>query len=198
MAAVSELIEQAPLQDRDLLLRLSLYFDAFEHRLRQGQGWFIFNAAGGRSGRIARFIQHRVADYYPGVSSYVLSWRDFALSAYVNEVGLPELAPQAVVPTASPKAKHEYQLAKHVTEDTWNRLLGSDLLVLIGLKPSHWHEATFLDRAIDGRYRERRATILVAPDMPQDLEAEFESVDPTHTFWDRLFTRMYETSLVAL
>jgi hypothetical protein len=198
MADVSDFIEQAPLQDRDLLLRLSLYFDAFEHRLRQGQGWFIFNAAGGRSSRIARFIQHRVADYYPGVTTYLVPWRDFALSAYVNEVGLRELEPQAIVPTADPKAKHEYQVAKRVTEDTWNRLLRSDLLVVIGLKPAHWHEATFLDRAIDSRYRQRQATILVTPEMPKDLEAEFESFDPTHTFWDRLFTRMYETSLVAL
>jgi hypothetical protein len=198
MADASELIEQAPLQDRDLLLRLSLYFDAFEHRLRQGQGWFIFNAAGGRSHRIARFIQHRVSDDYPDVSSFVVPWRDFALSAYVNEVGLPELAPQAVQPSANPVAKREYQLAKHVTEDTWNRLLSSDLLVLIGLKPSHWHEALFLDRALDGRYQQRLATILMTPEMPKDLEAEFESIDPTHTVWDRLFTRMYETSLVAL
>jgi hypothetical protein len=198
MAAASDLIEQAPLQDRDLLLRLSLYFDAFEHRLRQGQGWFIFNAAGSRSSRIAQFIQHRVAEYHPDVNAFVIPWRDFALSAYVNEVGLPELAPEVGAPTASPTAKREYQLAKHVTEDTWNRLLGSDLLVLLGLKPSHWHEATFLDRTIDNRYQTKRATILVTPEMPKDLEAEFESLDPTHTFWDRLFTRMYETSLVAL
>jgi len=107
MADASELIEQAPLQDRDLLLRLSLYFDAFEHRLRQGQGWFIFNAAGGRSHRIARFIQHRVTDDYPDVSAFVVPWRDFALSAYVNEVGLPELVrPEwgALVPPHDPAA----------------------------------------------------------------------------------------------
>lgn len=198
MAETTERIEQTPLQDRDLLLRLSLYFDAFEHRLRQGQGWFIFNAAGGRSGRIARFIQRRVADDYPGVSAYVVPWRDFALSAYVNEVGLPELAPGAVRETADAKATREYHLAKHITDQTWDRLLGSDLLVLIGLKPSHWHEATFLDRAIDSRYQKRQATILLTPDMPKELEAEYDSLDPSRTFWDRLFTRMYETSLVAL
>lgn len=198
MAEASLFIEQAPLQDRDLLLRLSLYFDAFEHRLRQGQGWFIFNAAGGRSSRIATYIQRRLAEYQPGVTSYMIAWRDFALSAYVNEVGLPELAPQVEQPTASPQVRREYQLAKHVTEDTWYRLLKSDLLVLIGLKPSHWHEAIFLDRTIDGRYRQRLATILLTPEMPHELEAEFESLDPTHTVWDRLFSRMYETSLVAL
>jgi hypothetical protein len=198
MAGASELIEQAPLQDRDLLLRLSQYFDAFEHRLRQGQGWFIFNANGGRSHRISRFIQHRVSDDYPDVSAYVVPWRDFAINAYVNEVGLAELAPRAIESSASAKTKQEYQLAKHLTEATWERMLQSDLLVLIGLKPQHWHEATFLDRALDGRYRQRLATILMTPEMPRDLEAEYESVDPTHTFWDRLFSRMYETSLVAL
>jgi hypothetical protein len=175
-----------------------LYFDAFEHRLRQGQGWFIFNAAGGRSSRIATYIQHRLSDYYPGVSAFMVAWRDFALSAYVNEVGLPELAPRVEWRAADPKARKEYELAKNLTEDTWQRMLGSDLLVLLGLKPSHRHEATFLDRTIDGRYRQRRATILVTPDLPQELEAEFESVDPTNTYWDRLFSRMYETSLVAL
>ena len=38
MADSAELVEQAPVQDRDLLLRLSLYFEAFEQRLRQGEG----------------------------------------------------------------------------------------------------------------------------------------------------------------
>ena len=70
--------------------------------------------------------------------------------------------------------------------------------MLIGLKPHHWHEATFLDRTIDERYRKRLATILLTPDMPKELQAEFETVDPTRTFWPRLFQRMYETSLVAL
>src|SRR5215207_808403 len=50
------IIEQAPLQDRDLLQRLSLYFDGFHHRLQQGQGWFIFNAPGSRASRITTFI----------------------------------------------------------------------------------------------------------------------------------------------
>jgi hypothetical protein len=77
-------------------------------------------------------------------------------------------------------------------------VLHTDLLVLIGLKPSFWHEATFLDQTIEERYRQRLATILLTPDMPQQLEAEFQSLDPSRTFWSRLFERMYETSLVAL
>jgi hypothetical protein len=198
MADASDLIEQAPLQDRDLLLRLSLYFDAFEHRLRQGQGWFIFNAGGGRSHRIATFIQHRISEHEPSVNAYLMPWRDFALSAYVNEVGLSELLPSEEARSGNPVAKREYEVARFVTADTCERLKFSDLLVLTGLKPHHWHEATFLDRMIDERYRNRLATILLTPDMPTELQAEFETLDPTRTFWPRLFQRMYETSLVAL
>ena len=190
MTTATEQIEQAPLQDRDLLSRLSVYFDTLEQKLRQGQGWFIFNAAGGRSNRIARFISSRMVEDYPGVSSYMMPWRDFAISAYVQSAGLthPEQAPDA----------RERAIAKKITDQTWDRLLGSELVVLLGLKPSHWYEATLLDQAIDERYRQRLATILVTPDLPNQLESEYELVDPTKTFWDRLFSRMYETSLVAL
>lgn len=86
----TELVEQAPVQDRDLLLRLSLYFDAFE---RQGEGWFIFNADGKRGKRISTFIERRFDDG-GDVDACMMPWRDFALSAYVREVGLPELAPK--------------------------------------------------------------------------------------------------------
>lgn len=198
MTDSTAIIDQAPLQDRDLLVRLSWYFDAFEQRLRQGQGWFIFNAPGQRSSRISTYIQHRISEYQPSVSAYLMPWRDFALSAYVTEVGMAELAPAPDEENAPTAVKQGYEVAKHVTQDTREKLIFSDLLVLVGLKPNHWHEATFLDRTIDERYRKRLATILVTPDLPNELEAEFGSVDPTGTFWPRLFQRMYETSLVAL
>jgi hypothetical protein len=198
MATASEVIEQSPLQDRDLLLRLSLYFDALEQRLRQGQGWFIFNAPDTRSKRIAAFIQERIAEHRHAVSAYMLPWRDFAINAYVNEVGLPELTPPAPGKFADTRAQAGYDVAVHVSAKTNDALMFSDLLVLTGLKPHHWHEATFLDRMIDERYRKRLATILVTPDLPNELEAEFRSFDPSSTFWPRLFQRMYETSLVAL
>jgi hypothetical protein len=198
MADAETIIEQAPLQDRDLLQRLSLYFDALEMRLRQGQGWFIFNAPGGRGHRIASFIQTRVHDYEPTVSACFLPWRDFALSAYVKEVGLPELTPSRDSTIKDERAKREYELASRITRDLNERMLSTDLLVLIGLKPAHWHEAIMLDQTLEERYRQRLATILLSPTLPRELEAEFESVDPTHTYWDRLFQRMYETSLVAL
>lgn len=197
MADTTYLVEQAPLQDRDLLQRLSLYFDAFDARLKQGQGWFIFNAAPVRSNRIATFIRARLQEMGSPISTAMVPWRDFALSAYVHEVGLNELEP-AAKQGKDKRLKREYELATRVTKDTWDRLLFSDLLVLVGLKPEHAYEAMFLDRTIDGRYQHRLATILLTPEMPESLAAEFASVDPTQTYWERLFQRMYETSLVAL
>jgi hypothetical protein len=198
VADASELIDLAPLQDRDLLLRLSLYFDAIEQRLRQGQGWFIFNASSGRSTRISTFIQHRLAEHTESVNAYMVPWRDFALSAYVTEVGLADHTRAGEEELTDPAVKNGYEVARHVTAETREKLLFSDLLVLTGLKPHRPHEATYLDQTIDMRYRKKLATILVTPDMPTELEAEFESVDPTRTYWPRLFSRMYETSLVAL
>ncbi len=190
-----ELIEQAPLQDRDLLQRLSAYFDGVEQRLRQGQGWFIFNARGGRSARIATFMQYRLAQQAPPVSYFMMPWRDFALSAYVREAALPELAASI---DKDEKARHEFDLATRVTYGAWTRMLSTDLLILVGLKPSHPHEASLLDRTIETRYAGKLATILVTPTLPQQLEAEFQSIDPSLRHWERIFQRMYDSSLVAL
>jgi hypothetical protein len=192
------IIDQAPLQDKDLLQRLSVYFDGFHNRLRQGQGWFIFNAPGGRANRITSFIQYRLADYRPEVTACFIPWRDFAINAYINEIGLSELSPEIELPRPDPKVKHEYEIAVQVTRKACNEMSYSDVLVLTGLRPSHEHEAVFLDHMIEERYRQRLATILLTPDMPKELEAEFESVDPSRGVWERLLQRMYETSLVAL
>ena len=192
------IIEQAPLQDRDLLQRLSLYFDGFHHRLRQGQGWFIFNAPGTRANRITSFIQYRLADYNPEVSACIMLWRDFAINAYVKEIGLSELSPEVESPAPDPRVKQEYEIAVQVTRQAYFQMSSADVLVLSGLKPSHEHEAVVLDSMIEERYRQRLATILLTPDMPKELEANSESIDPSRGVWDRLFQRMYETSLVAL
>jgi hypothetical protein len=127
-----------------------------------------------------------------------MPWRDFALSAYVKEVGLAELATPNADASASVRAKREFELAVRVTHDTCFRVQNADLLVLVGLNPRHSHEAIFLDQTIEERYRQRLATILLTPNLPQELEAGYQTVDPTHQYWDRLFHRMYETSLVAL
>src|SRR5688572_25261733 len=93
MTDAAELMEQAPVQDRHLLQRLSLYVDLLDHRLRNGQGWFIFNASGSRLNRIAGFIQAKLDEDHSAVNSYLMPWRDFAISAYVNEIGLSEITP---------------------------------------------------------------------------------------------------------
>ncbi|MDQ3692961.1 MAG: hypothetical protein M3464_04965 [Chloroflexota bacterium] len=192
---VATFVDHAPMQDRDLLLRLSMYFDAVDVRLRQGQGWFIFNARGGRSRRISTFIQLRLAEHTPPVSHYLMPWRDFALSAYVTQEALPVLAPDVA---ADARIREEFDLAARITSQTWTQMLSTDLLVLVGLKPSNRHEAELLDRTLTSRHDQRLATILLAPDMPQELAAELQTADPAAQYWDRIFQRMYDTSLVAL
>lgn len=196
MADDRQLSEESSLQDRDLLQRLSIYFDALDSRLRQGQGWFIFNARGGRSGRIMSFIQQRVLTVGDDVSSCIMPWKEFALSAYVREIGLPELAP--AVDGGDSRVRHEYDLASQITRGTQAQMLSADLLVLSGLRPAHHYEALVLDETLEGRYRRRLATIVLVPDQPQALEAEFRSVDPSRAYWDRLFHRMYEINLIAI
>jgi hypothetical protein len=195
MADSERLIEQAPIQDRDLLQRMSLYFDAVEHRLQNGEGWLIFNASSRRSRRIAGFIQQRLSEHRPPVSYFLLPWRDFALSAFVTEVGLPSLAPAVAT---DERARAEFDLAARVTSSTWTRMLSTDLLVVIGCKPAHRHEAALLDRTIESRQSQRLATILMTPEMPRQLETELESVAPESRYWESILGRMYETSLVAM
>ncbi len=197
MTEATQLVEQAPMQDRDLLQRLSLYFDAFEQRLRQGQGWFIFNADAKRGKRISTFIEHRL-DEVGDVDACMMPWRDFALSAYVNEVGLPELEPRVKRDEGNDRLRREFEFAREVTDHVWLRCQSSELLVVTDLKPRQSHEAAYLDRTVEQRYAARKATILMTPEMPSELEADLRSIDPTEASWNRLFSRMYETSLVAL
>jgi hypothetical protein len=195
MAETHSPVEQAPIQDRDLLQRMSLYFDAVEHRLRHGEGWMIFNAGSRRSRRIAAFIQDRLAEHRPPVSYFLLPWRDFALSSFVTEIGLPSLAPNVA---HDARAQAEFALAARVTSSTWTRMLSTDLLVVIGCKPSYRHEVELLDRTLENRQSQRLATILMTPDMPRELEADLDTFDPEGRYWNSIFGRMYETGLVAM
>lgn len=195
MADRESLIEQAPIQDRDLLQRMSLYFDAVEHRLRLGEGWFIFNASNRRSRRISGFIQHRLSEQRPPVSYFLMPWRDFALSAFVTDVGMPSLVPSVAT---DERARAEFDLAARVTSSTWTRMLSTDLLVVVGCKPTQRREADLLARTLANRQSQRLATILMTPDMPGQLEAELETVDPEGGYWNSIFGRMYETGLVAM
>ena len=195
MAEGDSPIDQAAIQDRDLLQRMSLYFDAVENRLRHGEGWMIFNAGSKRSRRIAAFIQHRLSEHRPPVSYFLMPWRDFALSSFVTEIGLPSLAPDVA---RSARAQAEFELAAKVTSSTWTRMLSTDLLVVIGCKPAHRHEVELLDRTLENRQSNRLATILLTPDMPAELEADIESFDPERRYWNSIFGRMYESGLVAM
>jgi hypothetical protein len=195
MAEHESLIDQAPIQDRDLLQRLSLYFDTVEHRLRMGEGWLIFNAGNRRSRRIAAFIQHRLAEHQPPVSHFLMPWRDFALSAFVTEVGMPSLVPDVATDA---RARAEFDLAARVTSSTWTQMLSTDLLVVVGCKPAHRHEAELLDKTLASRQTQKLATILMTPDMPGQLQAELDTVDPNGRYWQSIFGRMYESSLVAM
>mgnify|MGYP006952609548 CR=1 FL=1 len=195
MADMEKTIEQAPIQDRDLLQRLSLYFDAVDNRLRNGEGWLIFNAGSRRARRIAGFIHYRLEEHRPPVSYFVMPWRDFAISSYVTDVGLPSLATTVA---SDARARAEFDLAARVTSSTWTRMLSTDLLVMIGCSPAHRREAELLDRTLEQRHALRLATILMTPQMPQQLEADFETVDPEGRYWSNIFSRMYETGLVAM
>ncbi|MFM9107870.1 MAG: hypothetical protein ACKOWF_14355 [Chloroflexota bacterium] len=188
------IIDAAPLQDRDLLQRMSQYFDGVEQRLRNGEGWLIFNARAGRSRRIATFIEAQLASRRPPIPYLLMPWRDFALSAYVTEVGLAELAPEA---GASAVVRREFEIAARVTADTWAAVNDIDLLVIDGLTPRHLHEAAVLERTLARRQAGRRATIVLTPGTPHRLPVEVGQ-DAWTGSWERVFGRMYERSLVAV
>ena len=117
---------QAPLQDRDLLLRLSWYFDSISQKLQHGEGWLIFNADQGRSRRIANFIQTRLSDCKPPVDAFVLSWRDFALNAYVNEIGIPQLEPELFRQRDQGRIATELAFARRVNDEVWDRCASTE------------------------------------------------------------------------
>ena len=77
------LLDGVSVQDRDLLGRLTQYFVSIDARIKEGQGWLIFNAGRDRAARIVRFMQDRLAERRPFLSYYVVPWRDFALNAYM-------------------------------------------------------------------------------------------------------------------
>jgi hypothetical protein len=111
---------------------------------------------------------------------------------------LPELEPKVKQDEGNARLRREFEFAREVTEHVWLRCQSSELLVVTDLKPRQSHEAAFLDRTVEQRYANRRATILLTPEMPAELEADLRTIDPTEASWNRLFSRMYETSLVAL
>lgn len=184
------------LQDRDLLQRLNLYFDALETHLQSGEGWLIFNARSGRDSRIARYIQQRVADA-PSISAFVVPWRDFSLTAYMVEVELQSA--QARLAGMEPKHKREVEIANKVSQQTMIRMVTDDLLIVPGVSVRHSHEVRYLSATILARYNGRLATILLTPDSPHDLEGSItRHSDTGSAAWRDLSQRLFATSFLAL
>ncbi len=115
-------------------------------------------AIAGRGGSPS-FIQHRLSEHRPPVSYFLMPWRDFALSAFVTEVGMPSLAPAVAT---DDRARAEFDLAARVTSSTWTRMLSTDLLVVVGCKPTERREAELLDRTLANRQ------VAAAGDDPDD------------------------------
>ncbi len=194
------MIENISVQDRDLLGRLSTYFDSIDLRLREGQGWLIFNADRQRAGRIGRFIGDRMREYQPMMSFYLVPWRDFALNAYVLKVELASTSASDVNALTDPRQKQEYIIAGRVSQDMYYQMRYCDLFVLSGVDPTHPHELGYLDQVVAERLQSQRASILISPRMPHELEAGFRALgrDVGAQAWERFFQRLYDTCLIAL
>jgi hypothetical protein len=190
-------IDQVPLQDVDLLQRLNQYFSTLDFRLRQGQGWVIYNARGNRAGRITQFMMERLREMDVSFSHFFLPWRDFALTSYLVEVEL-QARPEREH-AMSERERREYQIATRVSRQTLARLVTADLVILSGLVPQHDFELSYLDQTIESRYRSRLATILMTPEQPHELALDVTQIgDEGPQIWERLSTRLYETNLIAV
>ena len=189
-------VEEPPLQDVDLLQRLHQYFATLDLRLRQGQGWVIFNASGKRATRITQFMLEQVSSADIPFSHFFLSWRDFALTSYLVQVEMHDL-PQRQS-TLSERAKEEYEIAARVSRQTLARMVTADLLILNGLVPQHEHEVNYLEQTIDRRSNNRLATILLTPEKPDELAHDVSRLGESRERWERLSARLYETSLIAV
>ena len=184
-----------PLQDRDLLHRLNLYFDSLDSRLQQGEGWVIFNATGSRSARISQYLIQRIHEASLW-SHFIVPWRDFSLTAYMVEVELRGL--DTTASEVSLDLKREYEIATRISQQTMIKMVTADLLVVNGLLPRHGHEVRYLNDTIESRYRSRLATIIVTPEQPHELEQDVTRLaDNGGDTWQRLANRLYETSLIA-
>lgn len=193
----AHLIDQIPLQDADLLQRLNQYFESLDSRLRYGQGWVIYNARGTRAGRITQYLQQHLQTSSVPFSHYFLPWRDFALTSYMVQVELQTLAYRG--PEATDRTRNEFAIATRVSRQTLARMMTSDLLILSGLAPQQAHEVDYLDETIERRYSSRLATILLTPEQPHELAHDVTRLAEKGTeTWERLSTRLYETSLIAV
>lgn len=185
-------------QDRDLFNRLNQYLDAAELNLKQGRGWFIFNANYNRAGRIVKFINSRLAAYQPQLTYSTISWRDFSLNSYMLEVELGDNdRNEQQLNSGDPHLTQELHIARRVTYDTSFTMLTCDLLTLSGLWPRQPHEVRRLEYVVNRRQNQHLATILLTPQQPHQLAETYLALDPTANFWTKLYKPMYESGLLA-
>jgi hypothetical protein len=185
------------IQDRDLLIRMSAYLDTIEARVRQGQGWLIFNADRARAARIAQYVLAGLRSHAPLISHFLMTWRDFALNAYVTEVALPR-EEREEPPEPESRRDQERRIARRVSREAYWRALNVDVLVLLDLAPAHAHEIIFLEGILASRYRLHLPIVLTTPHMPDRLKTAMDAVDAEGGAWEQLWGRMYETSLIAM
>jgi hypothetical protein len=77
-------------------------------------------------------------------------------------------------------------------------MVTADLLILSGLLPQHEHEVDYLEKTIDRRSGNRLATILLTPEQPHELAHDVTRIGESRERWERLATRLYATSLIAM
>jgi hypothetical protein len=194
----AHIIDQAPLQDVDLLQRLNQYFESLDTRLRQGQGWTIYNVKGERGVRLTGFLAQQLGGVANVVfTHYFLPWRDFALTSYLVEVELQTLSERER--DLPERERAEYAIATRVSRQTLARMVTADLLILNGLLPQHAHEVQYLDETIERRYKSKLSTILLIPEQPHELAADVTRLaDHGAATWDRINERLYRTNLIAV
>lgn len=197
MNTPKNLHDMLPLQDRDLLHRLTDYFDQVDSRLQRGEGWLIFNASGARSGRITSYVLSRARTMPPSYNYHFMPWRDFALSAYMVAIELKAMRQERQ--ELSETVRKNLEIATRISTQTMARTVTSDLLILSDLRPHHQHEVEYLVDTIEQRYRDRLPTIILTPDQPHQLASDIASATPFgEEAWNTLAARLYEKNLVAI
>ena len=182
-------------QDRDLLNRLDAYFDELESHARLGEGWLILNADRRRAQRLSEFMNARLREYSPLISYYILTWRDFALHAYVTKVEL-ESDPEAG--ETAYQGDDAYRIANRVSQDMYYHMLYSEFFVLSGVAPSYPYETSYLDNVLEQRQERSLPTTIITPRSIQELEQNIRATSVDGEFWDRFFDRIYKGSLIAV
>lgn len=185
-------------QDRDLLLRMTAYCDTLDARVRQGQGWLIFNADRRRSARIAQYLLLALRGRSSTITHSLMTWRDFALNAFVTQIALPREEREEPEPAPESDRDRERRIARRVSREAYWRALNVDLFILLDLAPSHAHEVEFLDGILASRARLRLPSVLTTPLMPDGLRGAIAAQDAGGEVWERLWRMMCDTSLIAM